>query len=73
MDRQVQLQIAKPSINAGLKREILRILDENRNTVVRRAVVPEKAVLYIDPDEEVLNNAYAKFDVFFEFLQSQDF
>jgi hypothetical protein len=72
MERQVERQIAKPSIKAGVKREVLRILEENRVTIVRRAVTPERSVIFIEPDIEVLNEAYAMFDDKVDIIRIQD-
>jgi len=62
VNKQVELKIAKPSIMVGLNREILRVLDENRNLIVKRAIMPKRAIIFVEPDEKVLNEAYAMFD-----------
>ena len=66
-----ELEVARPEIRAGLKREILRILQENRDTIVRRATVPKRAVVFVKPDPKILNFAYASLDNFISFLDGE--
>lgn len=69
----VQLTIAKKSIDDGIKREIIRILTDHRNTVIRKATIPERAVVYVEPDADVLNYAYARYDNFVDYFMGQEF
>lgn len=61
---------------AALKREILRTLDEERLSIVRRAAVQSQAVDYVHrfdgTSSEMLNVFYAEFDNFASYLSTQE-
>jgi len=53
MERQTEVQIDKDEIAASVKREIIRVLKENCETIVRRATIPERAVVFVEPDIKI--------------------
>lgn len=62
LDKWLQLRKEK-LVSPELRREILRMLGEERGTIVRRASVPPRAVIY-EANPELLNRLYAEFDNF---------
>ena len=59
---QIEEEMTKVDVEkARLKMEIVRILDENRATIVRRASVKLGCLVY-EEDEKMLNSQYARFD-----------
>jgi hypothetical protein len=73
VDNEHELQVAKPSIGEGLKREIINCLEQNRSDIVKKAIMPANSITYVEPNFRILDFAYAEFDDFLDFLRSQDF
>lgn len=57
---------------AALKKELLRALDEQRTTIVRRASVGNAAFYrFCDADPELVNALYAEFDNFVDSIYNK--
>lgn len=64
----------KNRIKARLVEEMLKILSEQRDTIVRRACVPPNCVVYRQNDKEFLERqefGYAAFDNLFDHVQEK--
>lgn len=58
-------------LQAAVRREVLRIMDENRETILRRACVPPRAVIAVEPAPEVQEQASIAYDRLYTVIEIQ--